>query len=81
MCIRDRPYILCCLGVMGEGLNEKTEEVVRAFRKETGDDRIQMLFLTEQRPKDGRGGCFHPTIRTHEKMAQMVEKALKYWGL
>lgn len=76
-----QPYILCCLGVMGEGLNEKTEEVVRAFRKETGDDRIQMLSLTEQRPKDGRGGCFHPTIRTHEKMAQMVEKALKYWGL
>lgn len=75
-----KPYILCCFGIMGEGLNHAIEETVQKFIEENGEQRMGILPLKEQRIEDGRGGSFHPTIVTHEKMSDEVCKALKYWG-
>lgn len=75
-----RPYILCCFGIMGEGLNASIEETVQKFIEERGEQRIGILPLKEQLIEDGRGGSFHPTITTHDKMSDKVLKALKYWG-
>lgn len=72
----DDPYILCCFGIMGEGLNEATEEVVERFRKDTGDQKIRTLALKEQLLEDGFGSDYHPSMITHEKMAEKMAKAL-----
>lgn len=73
------PYILCCLGIMGEELNGMLEETVETYRTQTGDRRIKALALSRQLKEDGEGGSFHPTQITHEKMANRVCEALKSW--
>lgn len=74
------PRILCCLGTMGEELNDAVRETVERYSKEMKDDRIRALLLNKQLKEDGEGGSFHPTIITHEKVSEKICDALKDWA-
>ena len=64
--------ILCCLGVMGEALNESVTEAVNLFRKDFPNVTAEVLLYTEQKPEDGIGTDWHPSPVTHKKMAEKL---------
>ena len=64
--------ILCCLGVMGEALNESVTEAVKLFKKDFPKVTVETLLYTEQKPEDGIGTDWHPSPVTHKKMAEKL---------
>lgn len=73
--------MLCTLGLMGERLCPAMERAVELYRKETGDENADYLFLREQREEDGRVSAYHPTEKSHEKAASaLVEKIRIFMG-
>ena len=64
--------ILCCLGVMGEALNESVTEAVKLFKKDFPNVTAKVLLYTEQKPEDGIGTDWHPSPVTHKKMAEKL---------
>lgn len=72
--------ILCILGVMGTGLNERVRQAAEGFRRETGDARIRVLTLEEQdAERDGYGSDFHPSEATQRKLAGKVTETIRRW--
>ena len=45
-------------------------EAVRRYCQRTGDKRVHVLRLCPMHPFDGIGADGHPSLDTHEKMAQ-----------
>ncbi len=68
--------ICCCLGVMGTSLNETVQEAVDLFSKDFTNVKIQTVFFTEQDPADGIGTDWHPSAKTHKKIAEKVANAI-----
>lgn len=68
-------YIICLLGIMDQNLCDSVEEVVDRYRCETRDERIAYFRQPQQVVEDGIGIDGHPSMKTHEKMAdQLIQK-------
>lgn len=52
------------------------EEIVER-RREAGDDRVSLLQFEPQTEADGYGAQYHPSIRTHERMADRLTRYLR----
>jgi len=78
---RPRAHIFLTNGpIMGpsealEHLQRWNREVV-AQRRAAGDTRIEVLDFDVQKPTDGYGSDFHPSVRTHERMAAQLAAAI-----
>ena len=67
--------IVCCLGIMGEALNDSVKEAVELFKKDFPKVCIEFLPYTQQLESDGIGADWHPSAVTHKKVA---EKLINY---
>lgn len=70
--------ILCCLGIMGEALNDSVKEAVELFKKDFPKARAEALAFTQQLESDGIGADWHPSAVTHKKAAEKLGSALSY---
>lgn len=55
------------------------ENAVKAYKQETKDPNIETLIFKSPLPEDGIGSQSHPTIKTHEKMAQQLTDKIRAW--
>lgn len=69
--------ILCCLGIMGEALNDSVKEAVELFKKDFPKVRAEALTFTQQLESDGIGADWHPSAVTHKKAADKLVKVLR----
>ena len=69
--------IVCTLGVMGEALCSAAEEAVGRYKEET-DPQNSILFvpLRDQSPEDGYVADWHPTEKTHGRVAETLVRAI-----
>ena len=66
-------YIICSLGVMGKELLPEIEEQVENYSANTGDNRITTFeFANQNGYADGYGADYHPSAKTHQKMADKL---------
>ncbi len=74
--------ICCCLGIMGEGLNESVAEAVELFKKDFPAVKAKAFAFSQQEESDGIGADWHPSAVTHKKAATKLAAALtKDFGL
>jgi lysophospholipase L1-like esterase len=74
--------IICTLGAMGQDLCPEIEKQVIRFSSEKKDSDIFFMKFDIQRDEDGIGADWHPSIKTHEKMAEKLcgkIKEIKNW--
>ena len=79
---KDNPgaRILCALGTMGTGLNNRMREAAENYCRETGDRGIRLLMLEEQNAaRDGYGSDYHPNEITQRLLAETVTKTIRKW--
>ena len=69
--------ICCCLGIMGEALNESVAEAVELFKKDFPAVTAKALLFTQQLESDGIGADWHPSALTHKKAAELLVKELR----
>lgn len=69
--------ILSILGLMGTSLCPAVEKTVENFKKNTGDEKIFTLRLTEQKPENGYGANYHPTEKSHRLAADELIAKIK----
>ena len=69
--------ICCCLGIMGEALNESVAEAVELFKKDFPAVTAKAVLFTQQLESDGIGADWHPSAVTHKKAAELLTKALR----
>ena len=67
-----RAKILCCLGIMGEALNDSVKEAVELFKKDFPMVTTEALAFTQQLESDGIGADWHPSPVTHKKAAAVL---------
>ena len=72
-----RAMILCVLGVMGQELYPEISKQVKRIREEDRDEKVASLCLDMQLESDGLGINDHPSLKTHQKMAQVIGKELQ----
>ncbi len=66
-------YIICSLGAMGNDLMPEIEEQVAAYSANTGDYHITTFeFANQNGYRDGYGADYHPSAKTHQKMADKL---------
>ena len=68
--------ILCCLGIMGEALNDSVKEAVDLFSKDFPAVKAKALAFTQQLESDGIGADWHPSPVTHKKAASILTSAI-----
>ena len=64
--------IVCCLGIMGEALNDSVKEAVELFKKDFPKTCAEFLPFTQQLESDGIGADWHPSAVTHKKAANKL---------
>ena len=64
--------IVCCLGIMGEALNDSVKEAVELFKKDFPKTCAEFLLFTQQLESDGIGADWHPSAVTHKKAAEKL---------
>ena len=70
--------IFCCLGAMGQELCDTVSEAVSSFKKNFPSIKIKALkFPLQDEAKDGIGTDWHPSAKTHLKMAKLLSKELR----
>ena len=68
-------HIICALGGMSTELYATIVEAVSSFRENEKDTNIECFEFKNQEIADGIGTDFHPSLKTHQKMAAaLVEK-------
>ena len=72
-----RAKICCCLGIMGEALNESVAEAVELFKKDFPAVKAKAVLFKEQLESDGIGADWHPSAVTHKKAAALLAKELR----
>ena len=72
-----RAKICCCLGIMGEALNESVAEAVELFKKDFPLAKAKFVPFTEQVEADGIGADWHPSAVTQKKAAEVLINALR----
>jgi peptidoglycan/xylan/chitin deacetylase (PgdA/CDA1 family) len=71
-------YLLCGLGMMGDVLYPAMCRAVECYRNETGDERIDTIYLEPIRPEtEGYVADYHPATKTHERIAGVLAEKLK----
>ncbi len=66
-------YIICTLGAMGKELLPEIEEQVGQYTADTGDTQITTFeFDMQNGYRDGYGADYHPSAKTHQKMADKL---------
>lgn len=75
-------YIICALGVMGDGLYPSVENAVSQYISDTGDNMISAFRLSVQEVfKNGAAADWHPTEATHEiaaeELSEYIESLMK----
>ena len=68
--------IVCCLGIMGEALNDSVKEAVELFKKDFPKTCAEFLPFTQQLESDGIGADWHPSAVTHKKAAEKLTNYL-----
>lgn len=71
--------ILCCISPSQPIVAEDLKHIVESYKQETLDLNIDYLILSVPAPEDGMGGNWHPTVKTHEKMAADLVQKIKEW--
>ena len=69
--------ICCCLGIMGEALNDSVKEAVELFKKDFPTVTAKAVLFTQQLESDGIGADWHPSALTHKKTAALLAAALR----
>ena len=69
--------ICCCLGIMGEALNDSVKEAVELFKKDFPAVKAKALLFTQQLESDGIAADWHPSATTHKKAAALLTAALR----
>lgn len=69
--------ICCCLGIMGEALNDSVKEAVELFKKDFPTVTAKAVLFTQQLESDGIGADWHPSALTHKKAAALLAAALR----
>ena len=72
-----RAKICCCLGIMGEALNDSVKEAVELFKKDFPAVTAKTVLFKQQLESDGIGADWHPSALTHKKAAELLTKALR----
>lgn len=68
--------IVCCLGIMGEALNDSVKEAVELFKKDFPKTCAEFLPFTQQLESDGIAADWHPSAVTHKKAAEKLTNYL-----
>ena len=68
--------IVCCLGIMGEALNDAVKEAVELCKKDFPKTCAEFLPFTQQLESDGIGADWHPSAVTHKKAAEKLTNYL-----
>lgn len=68
--------IICTLGVMGQELYPEINKQVARFRIEQKDSKIIAMPFEVQEEKDGIGADWHPSEKTHQKMATQLTETI-----
>lgn len=76
----EKAAVLCTLGVMNPALNGSVRHAVERANM-LGDENIFFLELPLQSESDGMGTDYHPTIKTHDKVAKILVEFIKEHGL
>ncbi|MDF2589138.1 MAG: lipolytic protein family [Anaerocolumna sp.] len=69
--------IICTLGAMGDDLCPEIEKQVHRFSDDKNDTNVYFMKFDVQMDEDGIGADWHPSIITHEKMAQKLSDTIK----
>ena len=69
--------ICCCLGVMGQNLCDSVEQAASLFQKDFPSVKIKTVKFPVQKEEDGIAADWHPSAKTHEKIAQILAEELK----
>ena len=69
--------ICCCLGVMGQDLCKAMEEALALFHKDFPLVPVKYVEFPVQKDEDGIAADWHPSAKTHQKMADILSKELK----
>ncbi len=70
-------YIVCSLGSMNYYLYHNIVRAVERYKQQTGDDRIICCKFNMINPMDGFGAAGHPSMTTHEKMANEIATVIR----
>lgn len=70
--------IICSLGVMGQELCPAIEAAATTFINETNDFKIHTMSFDVQAESDGIGTDWHPSIKTHNKIAKQLIKKIEH---
>ena len=68
--------ICCCLGIMGEALNNSAAEAVELFNKDFPAVKIKFLPFKMQLEEYGYCTDWHPSALAHKKSAELLTKEL-----
>lgn len=71
--------ICCCLGVMGQDLCDSVAEAVSLFSKDFPKVATKVVKFPVQLEEDGIAADWHPSAKTHVKVAAQLTDALKDW--
>ena len=72
--------ILGCLGVMGQELCDSEEEAFIRFARTFPNVKTKFVhFPVQDQEHDGVGTDWHPSAKTHKKMAEMLVDEIKNW--
>lgn len=72
-----RTHIVCSLGSMNYYLWHDIVTVMEQYKKDTGDERLHLLRFRPMHPLDGAGADGHPSMDTHQKMAEELAALLR----
>lgn len=69
--------ICCCLGVMGQELCASMEEALALFHKDFPSVPVKFVRFPVQNEEDGIAADWHPSAKTHQKIAEILANELK----
>lgn len=72
-----RAKICCCLGVMGQDLCASVSEAMDLFKKDFPNVITKVVKFPVQEESDGIGADWHPSAKTHQKIAEILSKELE----
>lgn len=75
-----RAHIFLTIGGMGHGVQgaiPRYNAAIAAELRAAGDDRVHSLAIPNQKMEDGIGADWHPSAKTHQKMADVIAAAIR----
>ncbi len=72
--------IICTIGVMEGKISLVVQKAVSLYKEHTGDNKVHFFEEEAIRSEEGIGTAGHPTVRTHERMAQKLKEYIQENG-